>query len=366
MIPSTVMKGCLEELKSITRVDFCVTDMNGSVVAMTQGAAATEPSLISGFASSPADSQIIGNCYLMKVEEDDEPAYVLAATGDGELTLMVARIAVSELQNLLVAYKEKYDRNNFFQQLLLDNLLLVDVYNRAKKLHIDNLVLRAIILIEVERRNAEDEDQTAQEMLSGLYTVQSGEYLTAVDENSVVLIKAVSAPDAYDELEEAANVAVDMLNTEAMLKVRASYGTIAEELKDLSKSYKEAMMAMEVGKIFYAGKLVTSYNALGIGRLIYQLPVNLCRIFLNEIFGEVDLGELDEETLTTINTFFENNLNVSETSRQLFVHRNTLVYRIEKLEKSTGLDIRNFEDALTFKISLMVSSYLKHLDSLAY
>ena len=149
-----------------------------------------------------------------------------------------------------------------------------------------------------------------------------------------------------------------------MVNVRVSYGTIVNELKDVSKSYKEAKMALDVGKIFYSEKKVTAYNTLGIGRLIYQLPVNLCRIFIDEIFGDNVPYELDEETLTTINKFFENNLNVSETSRQLFVHRNTLVYRIEKLQKSTGLDIRVFDDALTFKIALMVVNYMKYLDSL--
>ena len=149
---------------------------------------------------------------------------------------------------------------------------------------------------------------------------------------------------------------------EAMIKTRGAYGTIVDELKDLSRSYKEAKMAMDVGRIFDAGKRVISYNELGIGRLIYQLPPNLCRIFIREIFGEGEMTEFDQETLTTIDTFFENNLNVSETARQLFVHRNTLVYRIEKLMKSTGLDIRTFEDAMTLKIALMVSAYLKELD----
>ena len=366
MIPTQILKNCLEELKTITKVDFGIMDLSGEVIAMTTGAKETDKAFITSFATSPVDSQIIGNCYLMKREEDGEASYVMAATGESENTLMVTRIAVSEVQNLLAAYREKYDRNNFFQQLLLDNLLLVDIYNRAKKLHIENNIPRAIIQIEVENNGAGDEEQTAQEMLSGLYSAQGGDYLTAVDESSVVIIKAISAEDAYNEVEEAATVAVDMLNTEAMLKVRASYGTIVTELKDLSKSYKEATMAMDVGKIFYAGKRVISYNELGIGRLIYQLPENLCRIFLKEKFGDLDLRSLDEETVITINTFFDNNLNVSETSRQLFVHRNTLVYRIEKLEKSTGLDIRNFDDALTFKIALMVSSYMQYLDAQNY
>jgi carbohydrate diacid regulator len=365
MIPAQVLKNCLEELKSITKVSFCVTDLTGAVVTMTQETPVPDTGLITGFASTPVDSQIIGSCYLMKVEEDGEPAYILAATGESENTLMISRIAVSEIQNLLTAYKEKYDRNNFFQNLLLDNLLLVDIYNRAKKLHIDSTAPRAIIMIELEK-GAEEGESTASELLGGLYTSQNGDYLTAVDESSVIVIKTVASLDDYASVEKAATVAVDMLNTEAMLKVRASYGTIVPELKDLSRSYKEAKMAMDVGKIFYAGKHVHSYNSLGIGRLIYQLPVNLCRMFLTEVFGDNPPSDLDEETLITINSFFDNNLNVSETSRQLFVHRNTLVYRIEKLEKSTGLDIRRFDDALTFKISLMVSSYLKYLDSIDY
>ena len=364
MIPSQVMKNALEELKTFSRVEFCVVDLSGGQVAMTSGASEPDSGLIAGFASSPADSQIIGNCYLMKIEEDGETAYILAATGDSEYTFMVARIAVSEIQNLLVAYKEKYDRNNFFQNLLLDNMLLVDIYNRAKKLHVENRLPRAIIMIEVQK--ADEGDDTALELLSGLYTAQAGDYITAVDESSVIIIKSVDSETDYTSIETAATTAVDMLNMEAMLKVRAAYGTIVTELKDLSRSYKEAKMAMDVGKIFYPSKWVTSYNALGIGRLIYQLPVNLCRIFLEEIFGSAAPIDVDQETLSTINTFFENSLNVSETSRQLFVHRNTLVYRIEKLEKTTGLDIRNFDDALTFKIALMVSSYLHYLDSMDF
>lgn len=187
-----------------------------------------------------------------------------------------------------------------------------------------------------------------------------------MDEKNIILIKAVERDASPESLELVANTIVDMMNSEAMLKVRVSYGTVVQELREVSKSYKEATMAMDVGRIFYAEKNVIAYSTLGIGRLIYQLPVNLCRIFIEEIFGGNQVYDLDEETLTTINKFFENNLNVSETSRQLFIHRNTLVYRIEKLQKATGLDIRTFEDAMTFKIAMMVVNYMKYLDTLEY
>ena len=358
MVSSQIIRGCLEQLKAITRIEFCVLDTAGGIVAQTEGVNVPDKVMVRGFAQSAVDSQIVGNSYFLKIMDDEELQFILTAQGNAEHTFMVAKIAVSEIENLIIAYKEKFDRNNFFQNLLLDNLLLVDIHNRSKKLHIVNNVRRAIILFEMDP----DSEQIASEMLSGLFTVQNGDYLTEVDESSVILIKALDEKEDYKEVENAAKTAVDMLNMEAMVKVRASYGTIVEELRELSRSYKEARMAMDVGRIFYAGKRVISYNELGIGRLIYQLPPSLCRMFIQEIFEVNEMAEFDQEILTTINTFFDNNLNVSETARQLFVHRNTLVYRIEKLQKSTGLDIRTFDDAMTLKIALMVNAYMKDLN----
>ena len=362
MISSQVIKTSIEELKSITRVDLCVLDLEGNMVASTFELNDLSLNLITEFAESPADSQVIGVHHLLKILDEGELLYILDARGAGEDTYMIGKVAVSQLQNLVIAYKERFDRNNFFQNLLLDNMLLVDIYNRAKKLHIEVSIPRAVFLIET----GDEKENPASELLNGMFSSQIGDYITAVDESNVILIKSLLPDDDYDALERTASTIVDMMNMEAMMNVRVSYGTIVEELKEVSKSYKEAKMALDVGKIFYEEKKVTAYNKLGIGRLIYQLPINLCRIFIDEIFGANVPDELDEVTLTTINKFFENNLNVSETSRQLFVHRNTLVYRIEKLAKSTGLDIRTFDDALTFKIALMVVNYMRYLDSLEY
>ncbi len=362
MISSQIIKTSIEELKAISKIDMGVWDLEGKVVVTTFEPEDITPALITAFAESPADSQVIGTHHLMKVLDEEEVLFILDAKGASEDTYMIGKIAVCQLQNLIIAYKERYDRNNFFQNLLLDNMLLVDIYNRAKKLHIEVAVPRAVFLIETDK----EKDSTAMELLNGMFTSQIGDYITSVDESNVILIKALMPEEGYERLDQIASIIVDMMNMEAMLNVRVAYGTIVGELKDVSKSYKEAKMALDVGKIFYAEKKVTAYNTLGIGRLIYQLPINLCKIFIEEIFGDNVPSELDDETLTTINKFFENNLNVSETSMQLFVHRNTLVYRIEKLEKSTGLDIRTFDDALTFKIALMVVNYMKYLDSLDY
>ncbi len=359
MISAQTIKTSIEELGAITKVELCVMDLTGDVVAATSDKDFLDISIITSFANSPVDSQVIGDVHLFKVLDDGDAAYVLLAKGDSEHAYMVGKIGVSQLQSLIQAYKERFDRNNFFQNLLLDNLLLIDVYNRARKLKIEVTAPRVIILVETGSVG----DTTAQELLGGMYGNHSGDFVTAVDENSVILIKSLSKGQHYAEVQKIAKTIVDMMNTEAMLNVRVAYGAIVDELKDLSKSFKEAKMALEVGRIFYAEKKVNAYNTLGIGRLIYQLPESLCRIFIDEIFGDNEVpDDLDEETLNTINKFFDNNLNVSETSRQLFVHRNTLVYRIEKLEKSCGLDVRKFDDALTFKIAMMVISYMKYLE----
>ncbi len=360
MITGQIIQNSIDDLHTITKIDFCVFDVDGINIASTFEPTDISSDFISSFVASPADSQVIGAHHLLKIYDEDELQYILVAKGMTEDVYMVAKIAVSQIQALIVAYKERFDRNNFFQNLMLDNLLLVDIYNRAKKLHIDVNIPRVVFLIEARI----EKDNSAMEVLKGMFSQQAGDYLTAVDEKNIILIKNVSDCAGIDDLINISKTIVDILNTEAMLKVRVSFGTKVNELKDVSKSYKEAKLALDVGKIFYAEKEVISYSSLGIGRLIYQLPENLCHIFIDEIFKEGMPYAIDEEILTTVNKFFENNLNVSETSRQLFVHRNTLVYRLEKLEKATGLDVRTFDDALTFKIALMVVNYIKYLDSL--
>ena len=360
MISNQVIQTSIDELKNITKVDLCVMDLDGLVVATTFESSEISSDLITNFIQSPADSQIVGGYHMLKILEDGEVVYVLVAKGTGADAYMIGKVAVSQIQNLVIAYKEHFDKNNFFQNLLLDNLLLVDIYNRAKKLRIETEQPRVVFLIEAQN----DKDNIAMEMLKNLFEEQGGCYLTAVEQKNIIMIKGVTSINAYEEVEQTAQVIVDMLNSEAMLVAKVAYGTIVGELKEVSKSYKEAKMALDVGKIFYSERSITAYNTLGIGRLIYQLPINLCRIFIKEIFGDSIPEELDDELLTTVQKFFDNNLNVSETSRQLFVHRNTLVYRLEKLHQSTGLDIRTFDDALTFKIALMVVNYMKYIDSM--
>ena len=359
MISNQVLQNTLEGLKEISRTEFCIIDTEGKVLATTFADFSIQPGDIQAFVESQADSQLVKGFQYFKVCDDYQLEYILVAHGDDEDTYMVGKLAAFQIQNLIVAYKERFDKDNFIKNLLLDNLLLVDIYNRSKKLYIDVDARRCVCIIETKN----EKDSVALETVRTLFSGNKKDFITAVDEKSIILVKELDEKQGYEDIEKIARTIVDMLNTEAMVKATVAYGTIVKEIKEVSRSYKEARMALDVGKIFFSTKNVIAYNNLGIGRLIYQLPIPLCKMFISEIFEGKSPDEFDEETLTTINKFFENSLNVSETSRQLYIHRNTLVYRLDKLQKSTGLDLRVFEDAITFKIALMVVKYMKYMDN---
>ncbi len=363
MISNQILQETLEGIKTITKVDLIVMDVEGRLLAKTteDGPLDYEDAVIA-FGESQAESQSLLGYQFFKVLDDKQVEYIILAKGDTDNTYTVGKMAAFQIQSLLVAYKERSDKDNFIKNLLLDNLLLVDIYNRAKKLHIDTDVKRCVFIIETKA----EKDSNALETVRNIFSVKTRDFITAVDEKNIILVKEVKPTDTYDDLNKTAQIIVDMLSTEAMISVHVAFGTIVNEIKEVSRSYKEAKMALDVGKIFYSDKNIIAYSNLGIGRLIYQLPIPLCRMFIKEIFDGKSPDEFDEETLTTINKFFENSLNVSETSRQLYIHRNTLVYRLDKIEKSTGLDLRVFEDAITFKIALMVVKYMKYMESLDF
>ena len=363
MISNQILQNTIEGLKGISRVDFCVLDTEGKELAATFDVVKDCGEAVLSFVESPADSQVIQGCQFFKIFDEQRLEYVLLADGETEDVYMLGKIAAFQIQSLLVAYKERFDKDNFIKNLLLDNLLLVDIYNRAKKLHIDTEVKRVIFIIET----LHEKDSAALDNVRNLLGGKSRDFITAVDEKNIIVVKELSEKDGNKELEKMAKDMLDTLRAEGgEEQIHIAYGTIVNDIKEVSKSYKEAKLALDVGKIFFDEKDIVAYTTLGIGRLIYQLPLPLCKMFIKEIFEGKSPDDFDEETLTTINKFFENSLNVSETSRQLYIHRNTLVYRLDKLQKSTGLDLRVFEDAITFKIALMVVKYMKYMESLEY
>ena len=363
MISNQILQSTIDGLKNIIRRELSVAEREGKIVATTEESMVnTVIESADIFIQSPAENQLVQGYQYFKVFDNGSPEYIVMIKGEDEEAYRIGKITAFQIQNLLVAYKERFDGDNFIKNLLLDNLLLVDIYSRAKKLRIENNVPRVVFLIETEI----DKEFNVVEIVRSIFPTKQKDFVTAVDEKSIILVKELKEKDSKEEIDQISKHIYDTLSAEAMTSVYVAIGTVVNDLKNVSASYKEAKMALEVGKIFEENKKIVNYEQLGIGRLIYQLPAPLCKMFINEVLHGLSMDQFDEETLTTVNKFFENNLNVSETSRQLYIHRNTLVYRLDKLQKMTGLDLRNFDDAIIFKIMLMVSKYMHYRERFMY
>ena len=350
------LQKCMEDWKQISGLDFCLLSEDNSVFVATGERRIPSAGKLEDFRNGDALCTANASCCLYKVMDRDELLYILIVWGSGESTSTIGELAVCQIRSLIEAYSEKNDKNAFMQKLLLGSYSEVEAFNRAKKLHISSSCQRAVFLVETRQAG----DEHALTMIRNIFSARTHDFITSVDDRGIIIVRELVSTETYENLEATAHMLVDMLGAEAMTQAWVAYSNVANGLRDLANAYKEARMVLEIGKIFYSERNVFGYRKLGIGRLIYQLPEEVCEMFIEEIFDGESLEVIDGETLNIIRTFFENNLNLSETSRQLYVHRNTLVYRFEKIQKRFGLDLRSFEDALTFKIAMLVSGYLRY------
>ena len=358
---NSVFQSVIMQLKDIPDRIFGVMDGDGCVISCTDtsyiGERWTDAALkvAGGMEGIVTFSQktfkpIIGSA--------NNVEYAVFCTGDDETARAYCTMAYIALNDAKTFYEEKHDRGTFVKNIIMDNILPGDIYIRAKELHFATDAPRGVFLV---RQLGHTEVSTV-DMLAGLFPDKLQDFVLSINETDIAVVKQLGANSTGEELEKLAAQMEDTLKNELSVKTVIGIGTVAEHLRELADSYKEAQTAIEVCKVFESDKSILNYENLGIGRLIYQLPTTLCEIFLSEVFKKSAIDSLDQETLFTINKFFENNLNVSETSRKLFVHRNTLVYRLEKIKKLTGLDLRQFDHAIVFKVALMVRKYLSSRD----
>ena len=354
---NSVFQSVMVQLKDLTDRAFGVVDTDGCVISCTDmsllGKRWTDAAL--KVANSSEGIVTFGQkTFKAIVNSSNYFEYAVFCTGDDEAARAYCTMAYVALNNAKVYYEEKHDRGTFVKNIIMDNILPGDIYIRAKELHFATDVPRAVFLV----RQLGNNDVATVDVLSGMFPDKLQDFVLSINESDVVIIKQITPATTAEDLEKLARSVEDTLKNELFIKSVIGIGTVAEHLRSLADSYKEAQTAIDVGKVFDTEKSIINYENLGIGRLIYQLPTTLCEIFLTEVFKKNSIDSLDQETLFTINKFFENNLNVSETSRKLFVHRNTLVYRLEKIKKLTGLDLRQFDHAIVFKVALMVRKYL--------
>ena len=361
MLGNQILQKILADISRIIKEDCSVWSAEGKCLAATSDDNNNLADDVAILLADAEDTDVRisdkGACFV--VRHKDEVMYVFAIHNMIDNIAVMGELCVSQFENVMHIYEKRVDRNHFFQQLILDNMLLVDVNSQAKKMNLEVNDPRIVFVVEQKKKG----DSLLLDTMKAIFDNGNKDVVTSVDESHIILIKTLAKAEGYVEVSRIAKTIVDTLSMEAMVQVRVACGTIIGELKDVSKCYKEACMALDVGKIFYAHKDVLAYNELGIGRLIYQLPYSLCEMFLKEVFRGDALEHFDKETLATVNAFFENDLNISETARKMYLHRNTLGYRLDKIQKTTGLDVKKFDEALTFKIALMVSDHMKFIKS---
>ena len=347
--------GFVSSIREITGCEFGVADDSGVILSCT------DPKAFEGVESA-LDNFLDGEDLWLcengvtyhKAVIRERPEYVVFISDTGSQAEKYLELATISVHNIKLYYEEKYDKNSFIKQIILDNILPGDISIRAKELHISTRAQRVALIIRLEK----EQEIYSHEIIQNLFPDRLRDFVVVVDDENTALIKELDSDEDSRKIDQIAKNIVDTLNTESMLKAKIGIGTLVESISEIGRAFKEAQTALLVGGIFENDKSVVNYNSLGLGRLIYQLPETLCKLFLDEVFTKGAYESLDNETILTIQKFFENNLNVSETSRLLYVHRNTLVYRLDKIQKITGLDLRNFDDAIIFKVSMLVKKYL--------
>ncbi len=352
---NSVFQSVIVQLREIPNRIFGVIDAEGCVISCT------EPALLGerwADAAVRVSSSTDGTVTFAQKTFQPIPdvnggfEYAVFCSGDDETARSFCTMAYIAMSDAKTFYEERHDRGTFVKNIIMDNILPGDIYIRAKELHFSTDAPRAVLLV----RQLGHGDVAAVDVLSGMFPDKQQDFVLSINETDIAIVKQLSSMS--EDVEALAKTIEETLRSELFIKCVIGIGTVADHLRSLADSYKDAQTAIDVGKVFDTEKSIINYENLGIGRLIYQLPTTLCEIFLSEVFKKSAIDSLDQETLFTINKFFENNLNVSETSRKLFVHRNTLVYRLEKIKKITGLDLRQFDHAIVFKVALMVRKYL--------
>ena len=349
-----LFQSILLEIKNKVPFILGIVDNAGNIVSCTELRFIGENvEAAEDFFSSGSEEGEFGGYSFRRLDGYDNGAeYAVFAGESGQSAAIACNITAIAINNSKSLYDEKHDKATFIKKIILDNILPGDIYIKSREMQFQNEAKRVAYLIHMDQK----QDVAVMDLLQKLFPDRQRDFALTINENEVVLVKELKSNDSKEITKYGRQI--DAGVTELGVAHVIGIGSVATQLKDIARSFKEAQVAVEIGKVFDDSITMMSYENLGIGRLIYQLPTTLCEMFLSEVFKKGSVESLDEETLFTIQKFFENNLNVSETSRKLFVHRNTLVYRLEKIKKLTGLDLRQFDHAIVFKVALMVKKYL--------
>lgn len=354
ILSAKLLRSMINQVREVIDDEFGVADETGLIIACSDSSCIgkTIPGIDSVLACKDQNLALDGYSY-HKIFDRNKLDSIVYIKSEEDCLKYLSLIAINVI-NLKAYYDEKFEKINFIRSILFDNALPGDLSLRIKELHIPYNGYRVVLVVKTDKTD----DSYVHDVIQELFPNKTKDFIIILDNNTTVLLKELKSENDYAEIEKTAAEIINTLNSELMIKANIGIGSIVHNIADIRRSFDEAKTALQVGAIFSNDRSVFNYNNLGIGRLIYQLPDELCRLFLHEVFSQGAFESLDAETIHTIQKFFENNLNVSETSRQLYVHRNTLVYRLDKIQKITGLDIRKFDDAIIFKVAMLVKKYV--------
>ncbi len=353
-MPNRLFQGIIHQTKEAVDRTLGVIDNSMTVIACSDLGRVGETAVLAEDSFSQSDCFVQDGYTYKAFGSRPHSEYMLFVEGTDDNAARYAALLAISLSGMKQYQDEKYDRGNFIKNVILDNILPGDIYLKSRELRFNSDVCRVVLLIRINNKM----EVSAFDVVQNLFPDKQKDFVININETDIALVKEIKPGTDPKDLEKLARSIVDTLGSEFYTQATVGIGTAVEGIKELAASFKEAQVALEIGKVFDTDRPIVRHDHLGVARLIYQLPTTLCEMFLREVFKKGSIESLDQETLFTIQKFFENNLNVSETSRKLFVHRNTLVYRLEKIKRLTGLDLREFDDAIVFKVALMVKKYL--------
>lgn len=355
---SRVFQGVIVQIKDATDRTVGVVDEESYVIACSElSLIGTKLEDLQASKPDSADGvfRTDSNTYKFLRKEANETSYAVFVSGTDNVARSVCIMAAVSMGEAKTGFEEKHCKASFVKSIISDNILPGDVYIRAKELHFNSEAPRAVLLV----RQEGEVDKSVIEHIQTIVPDCQRDFVISMNERDTAIVKELLYDENMEKLYALAAEIEETLREKYSINTITGISGTANHLRELADRYKQSQMAIDVGRIFEDSSKIIKYDNLGIGRLIYQLPVTMCEMFLAEVFKKKQIDSLNDDTIYTINKFFENNLNVSETSRKLYVHRNTLVYRLEKIMKLTGLDLRKFDHAIVFKVAMLVHQYLE-------
>lgn len=274
------------------------------------------------------------------------PAAVLCCDKDQPGAEDLLQLAGALISNMAVGGSRTETSFDVYRRTLLGELTGAELDALSHEYQLPRDLERCVMVFHMVQTDRE----RAYDLLEEITPLEDRDVLIDMDRHTVALIKDVEEVISSDELIQYGQALQETLMSETAHQITVGIGRTCHTVEELRESYSEARKAIEVGRQFQPEASIFAYSRLILERFLMEMPPDVNAAYHSMLFNRRNQRLFNEEMLYTIDMFFKKDLNLSDTARQLYIHRNTLVYRLDKVQRQTGLDLRSFEDAVTFKI----------------